>query len=123
MNSLRCRVTYDAERNLVLQVQGALSGDISEPECILRLSDLKTPTKGIRLESVVYAFQEKLGCILHWKVGGEFEDLLPLEARGNLDFETRQGFHSPKDVEGLYMTTYGCGDKSHLFLLFDISKQ
>lgn len=125
MDPLSCRITYDGGKNTVLQVQGVIGEDILEHTRILQLSDLTNKAEKVRIESVVFAIQEKMGCILWWKVGDTFEPIVPLESRGMLDFERHQGLHSPREgVEGIYMTTFGCnGAAKYILFLVDISKQ
>lgn len=126
MSSFSSKVTYDGPKNTVVQVSGYLVKDIQSAEPILLLKDLAPVPKAIRLDSVVFAIQEKMGCVLWWKVGDKMSLILPLESRGKLDFEGMQGLHSPQDgVEGIYMSTFKCTDKGGYYftILLDLMKQ
>lgn len=126
MIPLLSRIVYDGPKNAVLQVSGFLVKDIVAAEPILLLKDLHPWPKALRLDSIVFAVQEKMGCVLWWKAKDELELILPVESRGKLDFEGMQGLHSPNEgTEGIYMSTFKCTDKAgYYFLLFlDLMKQ
>lgn len=126
MASLSSKVTYDGEKNSIVQVTGFLTKDIQAAEPILLLKDLRPVPKAMRLDSVVFGIQEKMGCVLWWKVRHELELILPLESRGKLGFEDMQGLHSPQEgLEGIYMSTFKCTGPNgyYLTVLLDLMKQ
>lgn len=111
--------------NCLVKISGWLEEDMPLTK-ILMFEDLSPVPKAIRIDSVVYAIQEKAGFNLWW-VEGEGPDekrlILPLESRGYFNFEPMQSLQS-KDAIGIAIESFNVGTAPKTFLiLLDMVKQ
>jgi hypothetical protein len=124
MDLLNFKIQHDGHKNAVLQVSGYVSADTEKAITILELSDLLPVPKSFRIESMVFALQEKMGCLLWWVCKEDIYPILPIEGKGALNFNDMQGLHSPHEgVLGLAISCYGVGDGKHLLITLDLTKQ
>lgn len=124
MKVFQKKIQHDGQKNAVLQVSGFLDSDVTQARTILTLEDLQLNPKAIRIESIVYAFQDKMGCVLWWQGDENIYPILPLEGRGTLNFNDMQGLHSPQsDVKGIAITTYGVDKGKYFLITLDLTKQ
>ena len=122
MNSLNFILQYDGSKNAVIRGSGYLSQDILEAQMIVKLSDLKC--KALRIESLVFALQEKMGCVLWWMCEEGNYSIAPIEGKGQLNFEGLQGIHSPANgLVGIGITTFGSTSGKYILLMLDLTKQ
>jgi hypothetical protein len=117
------KIQHDGMKNAVLQVSGSIDKDITEARPILKLNELSGSPKTLRIESLVFALQEKMGIILWWKDEEGMTPILPVEGKGGLDFSVMQGIHGPKTLEGIYITTFGVDKLKYMLLTLDLTKQ
>lgn len=116
------RVT-DGHNAAVITVGGVLEKDGATLD-LIDWKELNPVPQKVRIESVVFAVQEKAGLLLWWKVdGGKKSFILPLESRGKLDFEGLQGIHAPPDSTGICMTSFGVTSPKYIRLSIDLTKQ
>lgn len=124
----------EGEKNFSVLIKGMTTDDFS-PVPIIDLKGFRPPTsgwKGIRLDSAVWAIQEKLGLYLWWEKGKKETDLiLPLESRNGMRFD--EGIPSPRvTADGgwgkqIWLSSFNtniapAGQKSFVLLL-DFDKQ
>ena len=99
---------------------------------ILELDKLEPPRegwKGLRLDSAVWAIQEKMGLYLWWEdPKGEEALVLPMESRNSVRFD--EGIPSPRVENGwagkMYLSSFRCEDgplPKGFFVLLDFDKQ
>lgn len=105
---------------LVLEVSGDVDKDFTHT--ILRLKD-HPEVKSLRLDTVTFAIQEKMGVILYWKVAGALVLLQPLESRGYLNWEGIRGKHSPDGLEEIVMESFGVTSRKVFTMMFDFTKK
>ncbi len=73
-------------RNLTFQASGRLAPADALKGQLFSISDLARPEmKGLKIESVLFALQEKMGLLLWWDEACE-DLILPLESRGFFQF-------------------------------------
>lgn len=96
MDGVSVKLTADGSKNATLLVQGRVVSDFARTE-LFDCSDLKPKPNGVRLDSVLWAIQEKMLVVLFWGPN-EADLMLPLESRGNFRFDT--GMSSPKMSDG-----------------------
>ena len=107
-----------------MAISGTLSKDIFSPLVVLNFADLHPVPARVRIESAVFAIQEKMGCVLWWDTEDGDVLILPLESRGKLDFESpMQGLHAPKGARGIKMSTFLCNAEKHFLIMLDMTKQ
>jgi hypothetical protein len=88
-----------SQRNVTLNVRGLLTKEMPMTPISVKLEQVK----GLKLASLVWAIQEKLGLYLWWD---EETILLPLESRNSMRFDV--GVPSPDGWNGtLYLSSYG----------------
>ena len=122
-NPIKLVIACDGPKNAVLQLTGKLTKDIPITD-VFTLDQLTEPTpKAVRIESVTFAIQEKMGFLLYWKTLKGYELILPLESRGYFNFEPLQGYHSPKDLVGMAIESFGCAAPKSFLLCLDLTKQ
>jgi hypothetical protein len=123
----------DGEKNFSVLVRGWVEKDFN-PVPIINIEKLVKPTagwKGVRLDSVVWAIQEKMGFHLWWENEYKEENLiLPLESRNAMRFD--EGIPSPRVAQGWKKTIWLSSFKTlsqdpdlakHFFILLDFDKQ
>ena len=121
-SSISFTVNADGPKNAAVVLAGVLKKDFSVSD-VFSFMDLNPVPKAIRIEAVVFAIQEKMGFNLYWKTPGGYEIIMPLESRGYFNFETMQGYHSPRDATGLAMSSFGCVGEKSFCIFLDITKQ
>lgn len=123
------QITKDGSKNFSILVKGIATKDF-ERTPILDLSKLMPPRegwKGIRLDSAVWAIQEKAGLTLWWGAeDGESDLALPMESRNAMRFD--EGLMSPRVIEGwkkiLYLSSFHVVDEPKKFMvILDFDKQ
>jgi hypothetical protein len=81
----------------------------------------------MRLDSVTFAIQEKMGFNLWWTGGATIKDwqlIMPLESRGFFDFEKVGGLHSPDGCYGIGLSVFKNTDPMMTFTMtLDLTKQ
>ena len=126
------QIIKEGEKNFSILVKGMVHADfLAVP--ILDLAKVKPPRegwKGLRLDSAVWAIQEKLGLYLWWdKPDGEKTLALVMESRNGLRYD--EGILSPRKQDGwngiLYLSSFNCdspakGVKAYSVVL-DFDKQ
>lgn len=119
----------DGKKNLQVRVTGIVSEDFPATP-ILEISKLARPDagwKGLRLDSALWAIQEKAGLTIWWEVDkGEAGLILPMESRNAMRFDT--GIESPRIDKGwegvVYLSSFHVKDEpKKFFLLLDFDKQ
>jgi len=121
-NSLSFVVNADGPKNAAIVMSGMLKKDFPISDVLL-FKELNPVPKAIRIESIVFAIQEKMGFQLYWKTPEGYEIIMPLESRGYFNFETMQGYHSPRNAIGLAMSSFGCDKEKSFCIFLDITKQ
>jgi hypothetical protein len=121
------QVIKDGPKNLSVLVRGLIRRDF-KPTPIVELDKLTAPRegwKGLRLDSAVWAIQEKMGLYLWWEDGDGF--VLPMESRNAMRFD--EGISSPRIENGwkgkVWLSSFKC-DESRImgfFVLLDFDKQ
>jgi hypothetical protein len=115
--------TLARSSNCLVKISGWLEEDMPLTK-ILLFEELSPIPKAMRIDSVIFAIQEKLGFNLWW-VGeaGEKRLILPLESRGYFNFEGMQSLQS-KDSKGIAMESFNLGASTKTFLiLLDLVRQ
>jgi len=121
----------EGPKNLSVLVRGITKKDFT-PVPILELDKLEPPRegwKGLRLDSAVWAIQEKMGLYLWWEdPKGEEALVLPMESRNSVRFD--EGIPSPRVENGwagkMYLSSFRCEDgplPKGFFVLLDFDKQ
>ena len=108
--------------NCLVKVSGWLDEDIGLTK-ILSFDELSPIPKAIRLDSIVFAIQEKAGFNLWW-VGEEGEKrlILPLESRGYFNFEGMGSLQS-KHATGIAMESFNVASTKTFLILLDLVRQ
>jgi len=126
------QILKDTEKNLSLIVRGFARSNFG-PELILDLEKARAPRegwKGVRLETIVWLIEEKMGLYLLW--GDEIGHVaIPMESRNSLRFD--EGYPSPRVADGwkkkLYISSFNftkdnpSSQLKSFFLLIDLDKQ
>lgn len=120
---MHVKVGSDGHKNCQITVSGILQSDL-DVRPILLFSALQPPPRSIRLDGVLFELEEKMGLYLWWM----YESLpptfiLPLESRGQLNFEGMQGLHSPQGCIGLGLSTFKVDTPKGMLLMIDMVKQ
>ena len=106
----------------LVRISGWLDKDIPFTK-IFMFEDLNPVPKAIRIDSVVFAIQEKAGFNLWWVgEGGEKRLILPLESRGYFNFEGMQSLQS-KHAVGIAIESFGVTSTKTFLILLDTVKQ
>lgn len=123
MSDLSIRKMADGTKNAIVNISGLLTAELPQTDIVV-LRDLADQPKGLKIESFVFAIQEKMGFYLWWRKGKETALILPLESRGGLSFEGMQCLHSPEGTEAIAMSSFGwAAPKKGFLLLLDMVKQ
>jgi hypothetical protein len=116
--SIDSRIIHDGHKNVVVNVTGQAVLDIAQPVPVLELSSLQGPPKGVKIDSITFACEDKMTCLLWW---GKDRLILPLAGRGRLDFEGDDGLQGRDDI---YLTIWHETKRPKNFLLIlNITKQ
>ncbi len=122
MNEISVKVVGEGHKNCTLQVSGILFKEITNFQ-ILKFADLSHDATGVKLESVLFAIQEKAGLFLNWTKGKETSLILPLESRGVFNFEGMQCINSPEATDGISISAFGVPTPKAFLLMLDMGKQ
>ena len=81
--------------------------------------------RGLRLDGLQFAIQEKAGLKIWWDMGNSnFKLLIVLESRGGFDFEKIHPIASPAGAIGLAYSSFKISEHTTGFLvMMDFSKQ
>ena len=122
----------EGEKNFSVMVKG-FTRDVFKRVPIIEIEKFKPPTsgwKGVRLDSIAWAIQEKMGMYLWWEDDDKETSLiLPLESRNGMRYD--EGIPSPRIDKGwtkrIWLSSFNTniapmGIKS-FFLLLDFDKQ
>lgn len=130
---MEIQLIKDGAKNFSVMVKGWAQKDFN-PIPIIDIEKLAKPTagwKGVRLDSLTWAIQEKMGFHLWWEDGFKESDLiLPLESRNSMRFD--EGIPSPRVGDGwkrkIWLSSFKCLTNDpelakHFFILLDFDKQ
>ena len=130
---MHIQLIKDGAKNFSVLIKGWVTRDFN-PVSIIDIEKLEKPTagwKGVRLDSVVWAVQEKMGFHLWWEKGVKEETLiLPLESRNSMRFD--EGIPSPRVVDGwgkqIWLSSFKALSNDpelakHFVILLDFDKQ
>jgi hypothetical protein len=115
-----------AAKNCRISVSGLLNpGQYKSPHPIFLFKDLSGSPSGVRLDSIEFAVQEKMGFNLWWIMEDKtHEVVLPLESRGYFDFEKVDSWHSPPGAVGMALSAFKITEQGMSFLIMlDLVKQ
>ena len=122
----------EGEKNFSVTVKGFVRDDFKRVP-IIDVEKFKPPTsgwKGVRLDSVAWAIQEKMGMYLWWEDDDKETSLiLPLESRNGMRYD--EGIPSPRIKDGWTKKIWLSSFNTHIapaglksfFLLLDFDKQ
>ncbi len=120
------RTVSDGEKSCLVTLSGSISPNF-KPRSVLNFNDLKHAPRRMRLDSVTWAIQEKMGFNLWWITGIEVKNwklILPLESRGYFDFEKTGSLHSVDEAVGIGLSSFKNTELMMGFLLtLDLTKQ
>lgn len=116
------KIIGDSSKNCRVHVAGFIIKDITDedPAVILDLDKLKDCPQNLRLDSLWWLIEEKMGLRLWWKPGCL---LLPLESRNNLRFDTplsSKDFAPPGWCRKLYLSSHDAGSGTTKLKYFNI---
>ena len=126
------QIIKDGAKNVSILVKGVLEENLKMTP-IIDLEKLQMPSqgwKGLRLDSAVWAIQEKMGFHLWWDECCKEEHLvLPMESRNAMRFD--EGIPSPRVEAGwkgvIYLSSFRQDDpqgfRKWYFILLDFDKQ
>lgn len=125
-DQLLVHIPVNGSKNAVVKASGRLSGDM--PRQLLvgfeQLESQGISPKKLKIESLTFAIQEKLGFLLYWRVGETAHLILPLESRGYLNWASIYSLHSPEGADGILIESINYTDPPKHFLFeMDIEKQ
>jgi hypothetical protein len=122
----------EGEKNFSVMVKGFTRDDFKRVP-VIDIEKFKPPTsgwKGVRLDSIAWAIQEKMGMYLWWEDEDKESSLiLPLESRNGMRYD--EGVPSPRIKDGwtkrIWLSSFNtniapAGVKS-FFILLDFDKQ
>lgn len=108
------KVPADGSKNLVLQVVGVLEKDLTRQV-------LYKSSRRLRLDSVLFAVQEKAGLLLWW---GKDKLILPLESRGYFSFTCPVACPEDWDQQ-IWISSFRVGEPptpKHFYFTLDCEK-
>jgi hypothetical protein len=121
VSELIVEIPVSGSKNAVIKAFGVLTGNLPLQELI---SFEKLGCEKLKIESLTFAIQEKLGFQLGWRVGEDVRSILPLESRGYLNWASVFSLHSPKGANGIMIESFGWTGPSKSFLFeLDLEKQ
>ena len=114
-------IVTNGAKGTILRVSGVI--DKAQPaQDLFTFEELNSPT-GLRLDSVVFALQEKMGVILWWKTPEGGILMMPLESRGRLDWEAVGALQSPNGASGIMMSTFKVDEPKVFTFIMDFTKR
>jgi len=128
MGKLSTSILQDGNKNTTIQICGLVDSDDSPGILeVLVFGNLMGAPKGMKLEAMIFAIQEKMGLHLWWTMhDGSRRYVITLESRGRFDFEALQGLQSPEGVKGLAVSIFGfekTKGQMGLMILLDMDKK
>jgi len=99
-------ILSDSSKNLKALVRGFFTSDLNEPTCVLDLDKLKETPAHIRVDSLWWLIEEKMGLRLWWDNG---QLLIPMESRNSMRFDyplSSRELTSGKWSRKLYLTCH-----------------
>jgi hypothetical protein len=111
------------QSNCLVKISGYLDEDIPLTR-IFMFDELSPAPKSMRIDSVIFAIQEKAGFNLWWVEGEADENrlILPLESRGVFNFEG-MGSLQGKHAIGIAMESFNVASRKTFTILLDMVKQ
>jgi hypothetical protein len=121
---MQIKIGPDGDKNCLVTISGQLSPK-SKGGPILTFAETKGSPLAMRLDSLEFMIQEKMGFNLWWMMEDETKVLImPIESRGYFDLEKMQSLHSPPGSIGISMTPFKITDPEMTFLIMlDLVKQ
>jgi hypothetical protein len=114
---MKIKFTADSPKNLTVQVTGILHEDLPLTP-LFNVKELAPPARSIRIDSVLFLLQEKMGLLLWWSEGNL---ALPLESRGAFSFNSP--LRPPEDWEGvMYVSSFKVDSTKHFYFTLDCEK-
>jgi hypothetical protein len=110
--------------NCLVKISGWLDKDIPLTK-IFMFEELSPVPKGIRIDSLVFAIQEKAGFNLWWVEGEEAAErrlILPLESRGSFSFEGMGSLQSGS-AKGIAIESFNITSTKTFLICIDMVKQ
>ena len=109
--------------NCLVKISGWLDKDMPLTK-IFMFDELSPIPKAMRIDSLVFAIQEKAGFNLWWVEGEGSEKrlILPLESRGFFNFEGMQSLQS-KHAIGIAMESFNVSSTKTFLILLDMVRQ
>jgi hypothetical protein len=105
---IRVRQVAGGGKNVTFHVTGILTGEMTFEEIAI-----DRDKKDVKLASLVWLIQEKLGLVLWWDKKTE---VLPMESRNSVRFDT--SLRPPEGWDGsIYLTSFGFAAPKKLFFL------
>lgn len=92
-DGIKVRILHEGAKHAAVELSGSVSGNSAIS--VFGLKDLSHSPKSVRLDSVTFSFQDKLGVLLKW--GNQV--IIPLDGRGKLDFSSEGGLRPPPETE------------------------
>jgi hypothetical protein len=107
----------------LVKISGYLDEDLPLTK-VFMFEELSPIPKSIRIDSVIFAIQEKAGFNLWWVGGEEGEKrlILPLESRGFFNFEGMQSLQS-HEAKGIAIEAFNVTGTKTFLILLDMVKQ
>lgn len=99
-------ILSDSSKNLKAIVRGFFTSDLIEPTVVLDLDKLKDSPQHIRIDSLWWLMEEKMGLRLWWDNG---QLLVPMESRNSMRFDhplSSRELTSEKWTRKLYITSH-----------------
>jgi len=122
---IKSSIVHNGARTAVVKIIGILDGKDLERTNVINLAELGTKIKGVRIDTLKFAVEEKLTLLLWWEGKDPEQFICPLAGRGLFDFEAFGGEHSRNDGKGsgnIQLSTTGCEGKKHFALWLDMMK-
>jgi hypothetical protein len=115
----------DSDNSCRVTISGDLDKALELPAPIFLFKDLKQslrPIKGLRLDCIQWAIQEKMGFNLWWLIEPAAKPpkvklILPIESRGFFDFEKITAIQSPPEAVGVGVTAFKVTEKAMTYLI------
>ena len=116
--TLKAKWPQASGRNLTFQATGILAPGDDLKGKLLSISDLARPEmKGLKVESVLFVLQEKMGLLLWWDEQAT-DLILPLESRGYFSFA--YPIHCPQGWNGeIWWTAFKVDEVKHFYLTLE----
>lgn len=104
---MKIKIGSDGGNSCRFTLSGELSKIVPKPLPILSFANLSLKPRGLKLDAVQFAIQEKAGFKFWWALpDNKYEFLLVLESRGGFDFEKINSIASPPEAIGLAFTAF-----------------